>query len=269
MSVSTELPRVASREEWLAARIELLRKEKELTRARDALSAERRRLPMVKIEKDYRFQTVEGERRLVDLFEGRRQLVVHHFMWVDEADEGCKGCSMQVDTIGDLPVHLRAANTTLAFVSRAPLAKLEAYRARMGWSIPLISSAGSDFNYDFHATLDPRRGATTYNFRDVHATRRLVVDVRGRHAGGERVPARRARRVPHVLGVRAWHGAGEQPVRLPRLHAARPPGRQRAAELGASPRSVRGGAGGAGAAARARRFRPELVRELSEMVEMW
>jgi len=167
MSVNAELPRVASREEWLAARIELLRKEKELTRARDALSAERRRLPMVKIEKDYRFQTVEGERRLVDLFDGLRQLVVHHFMWIDEADEGCKGCSMQVDTIGDLPVHLRAARTRFAFVSRAPLTKLEAYRSRMGWSIPLISSAGSDFNYDFHATLDPRRGATTYNFRDV------------------------------------------------------------------------------------------------------
>jgi predicted dithiol-disulfide oxidoreductase (DUF899 family) len=167
MSVTTELPRVASREEWLAARIELLRKEKELTRARDALSAERRRLPMVKIEKDYRFQTVEGERQLADLFEGARQLVIHHFMWIDEADEGCKGCSMQVDTIGDLPVHLRAANTRLAFVSRAPLAKLEAYRARMGWSIPLISSAGSEFNYDFHATLDAPRGATNYNFRDV------------------------------------------------------------------------------------------------------
>ena len=146
MSVSTALPRVATREEWLAARVELLRKEKELTRVRDALSAERRQLPMVKIEKDYRFQTAEGERSLVDLFEGKRQLVVHHFMWIDEADEGCKGCSMQVDTIGDLPVHLRAADTTLAFVSRAPLAKLEAYRARMGWRIPLISSAGSDFN---------------------------------------------------------------------------------------------------------------------------
>jgi len=167
MNASTELPRIASREEWLAARLELLRKEKELTRARDALSAERRRLPMVKIEKDYRFQTPHGVRDLAGLFEGQTQLVVHHFMWIDDADEGCKGCSMQVDTIGDLPVHLRAANTTLAFVSRAPLTKLEAYRARMGWSIPLISSAGSDFNYDFQATVDPSRGATTYNFRDL------------------------------------------------------------------------------------------------------
>jgi len=167
MNVSTELPRIASREEWLAARVELLRKEKELTRARDALSAERRRLPMVKIEKDYRFHTPQGERDFAGLFEGQTQLVVHHFMWVDDADEGCKGCSMQVDTIGDLPVHLRAANTTLAFVSRAPLAKLEGYRARMGWTIPLISSAGSDFNYDFHGTVDASRGATTYNFRDV------------------------------------------------------------------------------------------------------
>ena len=107
MNASTELPRIASREEWLAARLELLRKEKELTRARDALSAERRRLPMVKIEKDYRFQTPHGVRDLAGLFEGQTQLVVHHFMWIDDADEGCKGCSMQVDTIGDLPVHLR------------------------------------------------------------------------------------------------------------------------------------------------------------------
>ena len=161
------LPEIVSREEWLEARKAHLAQEKELTRRRDKLTAERRRLPMVKIEKDYRFQTVDGERQLVELFEGRNQLVIHHFMWIDEAGEGCKGCSMQVDTIGDLPVHLRAANTTLAFVSRAPIATLEAYRSRMGWRIPLISSAGSDFNYDFHATIDPRRGATNYNFRDV------------------------------------------------------------------------------------------------------
>lgn len=165
-AIAPALPTIGTREEWLAARLELLRKEKEHTRMRDALNAERRRLPMVKVEKDYRFQTPSGEKRLVELFEGRTQLVVHHFMWIDRADEGCPGCSMQVDTVGNL-VHLNAANTTLAFVSRAPLAKLEAFRARMGWSIPIVSSAGTDFNYDFHVTLDPARGQTTYNFRDV------------------------------------------------------------------------------------------------------
>ena len=165
-SIAAELPSVATRDEWLAARLELLRNEKEATRLRDALSAERRRLPMVKVEKEYRFQTPTGEKGLLDLFEGRRQLVIHHFMWIDRADEGCPGCSMLVDTVGNL-VHLNAANTTLAFVSRAPIEKLEAFRARMGWSIPIVSSAGTDFNYDFEVTLDPSRGATRYNFRDV------------------------------------------------------------------------------------------------------
>lgn len=168
-SIAAELPAVATRDEWLAARLELLRKEKEHTRMRDALNAERRCLPMVRVEADYRFQTPGGEKRLVDLFEGRQQLIVHHFMWIDRADEGCPGCSMLVDTVGNL-VHLNAANTTLAFVSRAPLEKLEAFRARMGWSIPIVSSAGSQFNIDFHVTLDPSRGATTYNFRDVRET---------------------------------------------------------------------------------------------------
>lgn len=165
-SIAAELPAVATREEWLAARLALLRREKEHTRMRDMLNAERRRLPMVRIEKDYRFRTASGEKRLVDLFEGRPQLVVHHFMWIDRADEGCPGCSMLVDTVGNL-VHLNAANTTLAFVSRAPIEKLEAFRRRMGWTIPIVSSAGTDFNFDFHVTLDPSRGATTYNFRDV------------------------------------------------------------------------------------------------------
>jgi predicted dithiol-disulfide oxidoreductase (DUF899 family) len=167
-SIAAELPPVVTRDRWLAARLELLRKEKEHTRQRDALNAERRRLPMVKVEKPYRFETPSGDKGLLDLFEGRQQLIIHHFMWIDAVDEGCPGCSMLVDTVGNL-VHLNAANTTLAFVSRAPLAKLEAFRRRMGWTIPIASSAGTDFNFDFHVTLDPARGATTYNFRDVRA----------------------------------------------------------------------------------------------------
>ena len=162
----TTLPLVVSHDEWLAARIQLLRSEKDATRARDAVRAERLRLPMVKLEQEYLFQGPDGERTLLDLFDGRTQLIVHHFMWIDRRDEGCPSCSMLVDTLGDL-VHLHAANTSLALVSRAPIEKLEAYRQRMGWSAPLYSSHGTDFNYDFQATVDRRRGAVTYNYRDI------------------------------------------------------------------------------------------------------
>ena len=171
-AVAAELPAVAAREEWLAARLDLLKKEKEYTRMRDTLNAERRRLPMVKVAKDYRFRSPNGEKRLVDLFEGRRQLIIHHFMWIDAASEGCPGCSMLVDTVGNL-VHLNAANTTLAFVSRAPLAQLEAFRARMGWAIPIVSSAGTDFNYDFHATSDESIAPVEYNYRSKEELERL------------------------------------------------------------------------------------------------
>ncbi len=176
--IAAELPAVATRDEWLAARLELLKKEKEYTRMRDTLNAQRRRLPMVKVAKDYRFRSPSGEKRLVDLFEARRQLIVHHFMWIDSESEGCPGCSMLVDTVGNL-VHLNAANTTLAFVSRAPLAQLEAFRARMGWTIPIVSSADTDFNYDFQVTLDAGRGATTYNFRDVREQGGMIASYAG------------------------------------------------------------------------------------------
>ena len=152
-----ELPRVVSAAEWEAAREELLVKEKEATRARDALAAERRRLPMVRIEKDYVFEGPDGEASLVDLFDGRRQLIVYHFMFAPGApgwpDAGCDGCSMVVDNIGHL-AHLHARDTSLVLVSRAPLAKIEAYKRRMGWTVPWFSSAGSDFNVDFGLTTD-------------------------------------------------------------------------------------------------------------------
>jgi predicted dithiol-disulfide oxidoreductase (DUF899 family) len=159
-------PDVVSPEQWLVARKELLRKERDATRTRDAVNAERRRLPMVKLETDYRFRGPDGEVSLVDLFDGRPQLVVHHFMWIDRREEGSPSCSMLVDTIGD-PTHLHAANASIAFVSRAPIEKLEAYRRRMRWETPLYSSFGTDFNYDFQATVDRRRGAVQYNYRDV------------------------------------------------------------------------------------------------------
>jgi predicted dithiol-disulfide oxidoreductase (DUF899 family) len=157
------LPAVVSREEWLAARRDLLVKEKAATRARDALNTERRLLPMVRIEKDYVFDTPDGKRSLPDLFDGRRQLIVYHFMFDPSWDEGCPSCSLLVDNIGHLS-HLHVRNTSLTIVSRAPLAKLEAYRERMGWTVPWVSSYGSDFNYDFHSTIDPSVVPAEYNF---------------------------------------------------------------------------------------------------------
>jgi predicted dithiol-disulfide oxidoreductase (DUF899 family) len=146
--ISMNLPPVASPTEWQAARDALLAEEKAATRARDALAAKRRRLPMVKIEKGYMFDGPDGKATLLDLFEGRRQLLLYHFMFGPNQDVGCDGCSMFVDQIGH-PAHLRARDTSFALVSRAPLAKIEAYRKRMGWTIPWYSSFESDFNVDF------------------------------------------------------------------------------------------------------------------------
>ncbi len=142
------LPPVVSPTEWQVARDELLAKEKEATRARDALAAERRRLPMVRIDKDYVFDGPGGEASLLDLFEGRRQLIVYHFMFGPNRDAGCDGCSMVVDNMGH-PAHLHARDTSVALVSRAPFAKIEPYKKRMGWGVPWVSSFGSDFNVDF------------------------------------------------------------------------------------------------------------------------
>jgi predicted dithiol-disulfide oxidoreductase (DUF899 family) len=155
------LPRVVSQAEWEAAREELLAREKEATRARDALAAERRRQPMVQIEKDYVFDGLEGRASLLDLFNGRRQLILYHFMFAPDVDgwpeAGCEGCSMVVDNVGHL-AHLHARDTSFVLVSRAPLAQIEAYRERMGWTIPWFSSSDSDFNVDFGVTTE--RGET-------------------------------------------------------------------------------------------------------------
>src|SRR6266705_6620513 len=147
------LPPVVTAGEWQAARDALLAKEKEATRARDALAAERRRLPRVRIDKDYAFDGPAGKARLLDMFEGRRQLLLYHFMFGPSQDAGCDGCSMFVDQVGHL-AHLHARDTSFVLVSIAPLAKIEAYEKRMGWTIPWFSSAGSEFNRDFGATTD-------------------------------------------------------------------------------------------------------------------
>lgn len=157
-------PPIASHDEWLAARKELLVREKELTRARDALSAARRRLPMVRLDKDYTFTGPDGEVGLADLFEGRRQLIVYHFMFDPRWDAGCPGCTGYVSALGDVS-GLHDRDTSFVLISRAPLEKLEAYKALHGWTLPWYSSYGSDFNYDFHVTFDASVAPIEHNFR--------------------------------------------------------------------------------------------------------
>ncbi|MBA2693677.1 MAG: DUF899 domain-containing protein [Rubrobacter sp.] len=162
------LPRIVSRDEWLAAREELLAKEKEATRARDALNAERRMLPMVRVEKEYVFEGPDGEASLLDLFEGRRQLIVGHFMFDPAWEDGCPSCSAGADEVSDgLLRHLHVRDTSFAHVSRAPIGKIEAYKAKKGWTFPWYSSYGSDFNYDFGVTLDESVVPPVYNYRAV------------------------------------------------------------------------------------------------------
>jgi predicted dithiol-disulfide oxidoreductase (DUF899 family) len=146
-------PEIVTRQEWEIARNKLLAEEKALTRERDRVSQLRRQLPMVKIDKEYRFEGPDGFVSLFDLFANRRQLIVYHFMFHPDWDEGCDGCSLVVDNIGHLS-HLHAANTTLVVVARAPLSKTESYRERMGWTVPWYSSHGSEFNEDFQVTLN-------------------------------------------------------------------------------------------------------------------
>ncbi len=160
------LPRIASREEWLAARTQLLTREKELTRQRDALNVERRNLPMVEIEKEYRFEGPDGTVGLADLFEGRPQLIVYHFMFDPDWEEGCSSCSAGTDELSPgFFEHLHARDTTYAMVSRAPLAKLDRWKAEKGWDVPWYSSFTTDFNYDFGVTIDESVTPGQYNYR--------------------------------------------------------------------------------------------------------
>ncbi|MCW5700959.1 MAG: DUF899 domain-containing protein [Bradyrhizobium sp.] len=159
--------KIVSREEWLEARKAHMVHEKEFTRARDRLSEERRALPWVKVGKDYVFDGPGGKVGLADLFKGRPQLVVQHFMFAPDWDAGCKSCSFWADGFERMILHLAARDTTLVAVSRAPLEKLEAFRTRMGWTFDWYSSQGSDFNYDFAVSFTPeeiKTGHNRYNF---------------------------------------------------------------------------------------------------------
>ncbi|MGI8667195.1 MAG: DUF899 domain-containing protein [Jatrophihabitans sp.] len=167
------LPQVVSRDEWLAARKHLLDNEKLATRARDAINAERRTLPMVAVDKSYVFEGPDGETTLLDLFDDRRQLIVYHFMFDPSWDAGCSSCSYLADNIGHL-AHLRSRDTSLAAVSRAPLAKIGPFKARMGWTFPWVSSYGNDFNYDYHVTMDEAVAPVQYNYRDKDELERVT-----------------------------------------------------------------------------------------------
>jgi len=160
--------KTGTREEWLAARLGLLKEEKELTRRSDELARRRQGLPWVRLDKEYRFETDEGSAALADLFEGRSQLLVYHFMFGPDYKAGCPSCSAIADGFDGFVVHLANHDVTLAAVSRAPLAKLQAYKRRMGWTFPWASSVGSDFNVDFNVAFteaQQRDGTVDYNYQ--------------------------------------------------------------------------------------------------------
>jgi predicted dithiol-disulfide oxidoreductase (DUF899 family) len=165
--------RIVGREEWLAARIKLLAEEKEFTRHRDRLAAMRRALPWVRVEKDYVFDAPEGQVTLAELFDGRSQLVVDHFMLGPGWGAGCVGCSFGADHIGNSLVHLEHHDVSTAVVSRAPIEEIEAYRKRMGWTFRWVSSFTNDFNYDFHVSFTKEelaQGKIYYNYRMIENT---------------------------------------------------------------------------------------------------
>lgn len=182
--------RIVSREEWLDARKQLLLKERELTHARDALSRERRALPWVRVDKRYVFQAPEGEVTLSDLFQGRSQLIVYHFMFAPEWEAGCKSCSFWADSFNGIVPHLAQRDVSFVSISRAPLAKLQSFERRMGWSFKWVSSEGTDFNFDYDVSFRPEDLAgkrATYNYAPLEQP---MTDLHGistfyRDAGGE------------------------------------------------------------------------------------
>jgi len=174
--------KIGTREEWLAARLELLKAEKELTRRSDELAQWRQKLPWVRIDKEYRFETDEGTASLADLFRGRSQLLVYHFMFGPEYTGGCPACSAIADGFNGFAVHLEHHDVAMIAVSRAPIAALEAYKRRMGWTFTWASSLESDFNYDFNTSFteeQQRSGIVDYNYRALDTTPGLEADFEG------------------------------------------------------------------------------------------
>jgi predicted dithiol-disulfide oxidoreductase (DUF899 family) len=180
MTITTGLiPRVVSREEWLRARQDLLAQEKALTRQYDAVVASRRALPWVKVEKDYLFDTPQGKKSLADLFDGRTQLIVRHFMLGPDWKEGCVGCSFASDHVGGALVHLGNHDVTYIAVSRAPLDQIERFRERMGWFFPWVSSFGSDFNFDYHVSFTKEQLASGNGLYNYQVTKESMEELSG------------------------------------------------------------------------------------------
>jgi predicted dithiol-disulfide oxidoreductase (DUF899 family) len=202
-----DIPQAVSGDEWLAARKALLAREKEATRAKDAVDAARRALPMTEVTREYTFTGPAGQVSLAGLFEGRRQLITYHFMWrhaesgYPGEDQGCPTCSFLADSIGHLS-HLHSCDTTLVLVSRAPIASIERFRKRMGWTVPWYSSYGTDFNYDYHVSFDEDRVPLEYNYKDKETLEREAPYIRsGADGPGVSVFLRDGDRVFHTYSA--------------------------------------------------------------------
>ncbi|EUC01139.1 protein of unknown function DUF899 thioredoxin family protein [Rhizobium sp. CF080] len=181
---------VVSSEEWLKARLELLAAEKEFTRQRDALTRRRMAMPWEQVEKSYRFEGPDGELSLEDFFDGRSQLIVYHLMFAPDWEEACKSCSFWADNFDGIPIHLNHRDVTFVAISRAPLAKIDAYKKRMGWSFPWFSSHGSDFNFDYQVSVKPEdlaKGGAYYNYKvqPSNASEEVGISVFCRNESGE------------------------------------------------------------------------------------
>ena len=213
---------VVSREEWLSARKALLAKEKEATHLRDRVNAERLALPWVKVETDYVFDTPAGKKTLAELFDGRSQLIVYHFMLGPGWAAGCTGCSFLADHFDGALTHLEHHDVTMIAVSRAPLAEIEAYRTRMGWRFPWVSSFGSDFNFDYHVSFtkdELASGKVFYNFSEIDAK----APRKRRAAGPQRLLQGRGRhRVPQLFELCARRRGIDRHPDDPRSGAERP-----------------------------------------------
>jgi predicted dithiol-disulfide oxidoreductase (DUF899 family) len=201
---------IVSHEEWMKARLELLAAEKEFTRQRDALRRRRMSMPWERVEKSYQFEGPDGAVSLADLFGGRSQLVIYHFMFGPDWEEGCKSCSFWADNFNGIPIHLNHRDVTFTAISRAPLSKIDAYKKRMGWSFLWVSSYGNDFNFDYHVSFTPEeiaKGKAYYNYevRPVSASDEQGISVFCKNEKGEVFQ--------HLLLPWARHRHGER--RLP------------------------------------------------------
>ena len=230
--------RIVSRDEWLAARKQHLSQEKAFTRLRDELSRQRRELPWVRVEKRYGFDGPDGQETLANLFDGRSQLIVVHFMFAPGWEEGCKSCSFRADHLDGALVHLAHRDVTLVVVSRAPLPQIDAFKKRMGWRFTWVSSYGTDFNRDFHVSFtkdDMAKGQVYYNLRLAR------IPERGSPRHQRVLQGRERRHLSHLFLLRARGRHVDRRVPLPRPRAEGP--RRRRLDLydgvGSPPRSVR------------------------------